>query len=501
MRPGGQAVVAGDVCLTYAELDATANRLARLLIAEGVRPGDRVGLLLEKVPEAVASIYAVLKAGAAYVPLDEQAPPARLAYVARDAGIRCLLTSEALRSAWEPLEAEGVPLETLVVADAVTTVERPVGVRAVPWSALHTYAPEPPQVRIDGDDLAYVLYTSGSTGEPKGVMLSHRNALAFVEWAAARVELKPDDRLSNHAPFHFDLSTFDLFAAAVARATVVLVPREASVFPIELARFIRDMGITVWYSVPSVLTLLAVRGSLEANRPERLRVIIFAGEVFATKYLKLLMGKLPNVRFYNFFGPTETNVCTWYEVPRPESDLPDDLPIGRPIEGVTAEVVDRDGNPVSEGEPGELIIRGPTVMQGYLGKPELAERVLSREGGERIYRTGDLVVYGTDGNLRFLGRRDSQVKSRGYRIELGEIERTLYAMDAVAECVVLAVPDELVTSRLKAVIVANDRLSAKDVLSFCRKRLPRYMIPDEIEFRDALPISATGKIDRRRLAS
>ncbi len=500
-HPDREAVVGGGAGLTYSELDEAANRLAGRLAVEGVRPGDRVGLFLEKSPEAVVALYAVLKAGATYVPLDEQAPPARLAYIARDAGIRCLVTSLARAADWSPLLAAGAPIETLVVAGVEDAPEGPSGVRVIPWSVLNQHAATAPRVEIDSDSLAYVLYTSGSTGEPKGVMLSHRNALAFVDWASALVDLQPEDRLSSHAPLHFDLSVFDLFAAAVAGAAVVLVPREASIFPIELVRFIRDQSITVWYSVPSILTMLALRGSLEENRPDLLRTVIFAGEVFPTKYLAMLMSALPHVRFYNFFGPTETNVCTWYEVPRPEGDLPEDLPIGKPIDGVVARVVDEHGRPVPHGEPGELVVRGPTVMHGYLGKSEQTARVLELDDGERLYRTGDLVRYDGDGNLRFLGRRDAQIKSRGYRIELGEVERTLYALEEVAECAVLAIPDDVVTNRLKAVIAPRGRLTETDVVNFCMERLPRYMVPDEIEFRDSLPKSSTGKIDRRKLAS
>ncbi len=497
-RPEHDAVVGSDATLTYEALDTSANRFAALLAAEGVRPGDRVGLFLEKSPEAVVALYGILKAGATYVPLDEQAPAARLAFIARDAGIRCLVTSVARAGDWAPLIDAGAPLESLVVAGADDAPEGPAGVRVLPWSALDAQPADAPGVELAADSLAYVLYTSGSTGEPKGVMLSHRNALAFVEWAAELVALTPADRVSSHAPFHFDLSTFDLFAAAVAGSTVVLVPREASVFPVELARFIRDAHITVWYSVPSILTLLALRGSLDENKLDNLRTVIFAGEVFPTKYLGLLMGLLPSVRFYNFFGPTETNVCTWYEVPRPESELPDDLPIGKAIGGVEVIVADEEGRPVAGGDAGELLVHGPTVMHGYLGRPDQTARVLSPFGGNRLYRTGDLVRYDESGELIFLGRRDAQIKSRGYRIELGEIERALYALEGVSECAVLAIPDDLVTNRLRAVIVSKG-LTERDVIRFCRERLPRYMVPDEIDLVENLPRSSTGKIDRQKL--
>jgi acyl-coenzyme A synthetase/AMP-(fatty) acid ligase len=246
--------------------------------------------------------------------------------------------------------------------------------------------------------------------------------------------------------------------------------------------------------------LLTLRGSLGEHPPRALRAVVFAGEVFPTKYLARLMDLLPEVRFYNFFGPTETNVCTWYEVPRPSSELPDDLPIGRAIGGVEALVVDEEGNEVEPGESGELLIRGPTVMRGYLGRPEHTARVLDDDVPNSLYRTGDLVQQDGDGNLRFLGRRDAQVKSRGYRIELGEVERALNAHEAVTECAVVAVPDELITNRLKAFVVATG-VGEAELAGFCRSRLPRYMVPDEIELLAELPKSSTGKIDRRRLTT
>jgi non-ribosomal peptide synthetase component F len=318
-------------------------------------------------------------------------------------------------------------------------------------------------------------------------MLSHRNGLAFAEWAAREVGVRPEDRLSSHAPLHFDLSTFDLFSAAAGAACVVLVPREASVFPSELARLIRESGITVWYSVPSVLTLLVLRGGIEEEPLAGLRTVIFAGEVFPTKYLVRLMDAVPQARILNFFGPTETNVCTWYDVPR-EEPLGDALPIGRAIGGVTATI-----------EDGELVIAGPTVMQGYWGDPERSARVLTERGGVRAYRTGDLVRPRPNGDLDFLGRRDNQIKTRGYRVELGDVEAALHGLDVVVEAAVVAVPDDALTNRLRAYVVTSAPVGAAEIAKRCRERLPGYMVPDEFEFRVELPKSSTGKVDRRAL--
>ena len=494
--PDRVAVTGGASTLSYGELDRQSSALAHALGEHGVRPGERVGLLLEKSPEALVGIYGVLKAGATYVPLDAEAPAVRLGYIARDAGIRCLITADAQAGAWPALIAAGAPLETLVVAG-----ERDVeaaGTTVLPWSALASYPAHAPAIRVDPDDLAYVLYTSGSTGEPKGVMLSHRNCLAFVEWAVRLVGVGPQDCLSSHAPLHFDLSTFDLYAAALAGAGVTLVPREASVFPIELTRFIAQARITVWYSVPSILTLLVLRGKLDATPLPDLRAVLFAGEVFPTKYLRSLMALVPHARFLNLYGPTETNVCTWYEVAHGEA-LEDGVPIGYAIDGVELIIEGDDGQPVSQGGTGELLVRGPTVMHGYWGDAERTARTLSEDRDERVYRTGDLVREADGGALLFLGRRDAQIKTRGYRVELGEIESALYALSAIVECAVVAIPDDAVTNRLKAYVVAREPLSAGEVAAACAQRLPRYMIPDEFEFCEALPKSSTGKIDRRRL--
>jgi amino acid adenylation domain-containing protein len=352
-------------------------------------------------------------------------------------------------------------------------------------------------------DLAYILYTSGSTGDPKGVMLSHRNALTFVDWATARLGVEASDRLSSHAPLHFDLSIFDLFAAASAGAAVDLVPAETSVFPTAVASFIADRGITIWYSVPSVLSMLALRGGLEPGALPQLRTVLFAGEVFPVPYLRRLMRTLPHARFLNLYGPTETNVCTYYEVPPLDDERVVPIPIGRAIDNVEVFAVGEDGERVPDGEVGELWVRGSSVMCGYWGDPTRTDRSLvgwnvGHGPGDPAYRTGDLVRRDAQGDYEFLGRRDSQIKSRGYRIELGDVEAALYAHPTVVECAVTAVPDELVTNRLKAYVVLREEGTAADVLRVCGERVPPYMVPD-LEVREQLPRTSTGKIDRRAL--
>ena len=500
-HPGSIAVVDGERQLTYAQLDEASAQVAHLLVELGVARGDRIGLFLEKSADAVIGLYGALRAGAAYVPIDSHAPVERAAYIARDCGLRCLISSTGKRAAWAQLTGLAPNIEHVV------TLDEPGDDASldVPVSGAHRIRAQssgPVDVDVLDQDLAYILYTSGSTGEPKGVTLTHRNAMAFVTWAAEEFAVGPDDRLSSHAPFHFDLSVFDLFAAAYGAATLVLVPPRTSVFPVEVARFLREQRITVWYSVPSILTAMTTQGVVEPGGAPELRTLLFAGEVFPTKHLRTLMGHLPHVRFANLYGPTETNVCTWYEVPPLPEDFVEDIPIGRPITNDEVYIVTDDGHRAGRGEAGELLVRGATVMRGYWADPERTARslVLNPCGGpfaDPVYRTGDIVREDPDGNLRYLGRRDAQIKSRGYRIELGEIETALIAHPMVRECAVVAVPDEMITNRIKAFVVggANER----ELVQFCRERIPKYMIPQSFEFREHLPKTSTGKTDRRAL--
>jgi len=505
-HPERVAVVDEGRSLTYAELDETATRLAALLRRHGVGRGHRVGLFLDKSLEAILGIHAILKTGAAYVPLDPAAPPARLAGIAANAGLRVLISGAEKAALWQELRDGGAPVETLVVPNASDgDVSAPPGVTLLTATAV---AAQPAELEVDAgraaSDLAYILYTSGSTGVPKGVMLSHANATSFVDWAAAEFEVGEEDRLSSHAPLHFDLSVLDLYVAAKTGAALVLVPGQLALFPSELGRWIRDSGITVWYSVPSILTLLVLRGKLAETTLPALRTILFAGEVFPTKYLHQLMQLLPHVRFANLFGPTETNVCTWYEVPRWDGEPPLSIPIGKPACGDEIFAVGEDGSVLPPGEVGELYVRGPSVMQGYWADDERTAATLLPEWGESptgypTYRTGDLARLDENGDWIFLGRRDSQIKSRGYRIELGDIEAALGLHPAVVECAVVPIPDEIVTNRIKAYVVVRGEVTQDDLVGFVCDRLPRYMAPELFEFRDELPRSSTGKVDRRAL--
>jgi acyl-CoA synthetase (AMP-forming)/AMP-acid ligase II len=318
------------------------------------------------------------------------------------------------------------------------------------------------------------------------------------------------DRVTSHAPLHFDLSTFDIFVSIKGAATVVLVPEKLSIFPVRLVRLLQDERITITYLVPSILSLMVNYGELGRHDLSALRTILFAGEVFPIKYLRQLVGAIPHSDYYNLYGPTETNVCTYYRV-QPKDLSPDctqPVPIGVACENLEVFAVDEEGQLVNEvGKEGELWVRGSVVAQGYWGDPEKTARgfvhnLFQPHFQEVAYRTGDIVTLDPDGtNWRYVGRRDHMVKSRGYRIELGEIEAALYGCEGVKEAAVVAIPDDLIGNRLAAFIVPLEEknLTIKDLQAYCGERLPRYMIPESIEFRSTLPKTSTGKIDRPML--
>jgi len=503
--PGRVAVVSGRESIAYGELDAISDRLARVLADAGVAKGDRVGFFLNKSIASLVSIHGTLKAGAVYVPLDPDSPGARVAWIMGDCAVKCLVTTGAKLAALAPHLDACDALAAVVLADEGDAVS-PRG-RTIAWSDVAAAEPLAPAPAPGADDLAYILYTSGSTGVPKGVMISHRTALTFVDWASATVALRGEDRVSNHAPYHFDLSIFDVFATMKAGATLVLVPPALSAFPYRLAEWIERERISVWYSVPSILSMLVRQGELTRFDYPHLRTIIFAGEVFPVKYLRELMTLVPRPTYYNWYGPTETNVITSYRVPPLAIDRVAPIPIGPPCDGYEVFAVSDAGERVTTpGEGGELYAAGPCVAHGYWGDVEKTRRhfvahPLDPGYSGRCYRTGDYVILEADGAFLFQGRRDHMIKSRGYRIELGEIETVLYSHDAVREAAVVAVPDDLIGNRIRAyVALAGEGVDAATLQEFCGARLPKYMVPEEIVFRPALPKTTTGKVDRQRLA-
>jgi amino acid adenylation domain-containing protein len=490
--PGATAVEDPDGRrLTYAELDDAACRVAFRLREMGVRRGDRVGLCLPKGLDSVLCVMGVLKSGAAYVPVDHSAPAERNRYIFRNCETRVVCADEPRAAG---LGDAGAPL--LVFPGGASSE---VG---APWLDSASRLEEGDE-DFSEDDLAYILYTSGSTGVPKGVVHTHRSAVSFVRWAADTVRPRAEDRFGSHAPFHFDLSVLDLYVPLSAGASVVLVGDALGKEPQGLAAFIAAKRISVWYSVPSILALLAQHGRLERHDCSALRTVLFAGEVFPVKHLRALVRLWPGRAYLNLYGPTETNVCTFYRIPDVvEDDRDAPYPIGKPCSNVKAIVLDDEMRAVAPGQEGILYVHdsGP-VMKGYWGDPERTAASFHVDaGGRRWYRTGDVVVEGPDGNLVYRGRRDRMVKRRGYRIELAEIEAGLYGHPNVREAAVVAggLGGEVAITAFLATR-DGERLSIIALKQFCARHLPAYMSPDRFVFLPRLPRTSTDKVDYQGL--
>lgn len=477
--PDALALSGPDGTLTYRELDELAARQGDALRAAGVRPGSRVVIWTGKSIHAVALMQAVLRCGAMYAPVTAANPPVRMLRIASDCAATLVVADDELAARAAGVQPPPGCRATPVVTFAALLEAGAAGDGTARHGTATAYPSEP-------DDGAYLLYTSGSTGTPKGVRLSHRNAMAFVDWAADLVELGPGDRLSNHAPFNFDLSVFDLYAAFKAGASVHLVSPEMAYAPDQLVQFIRAQPISVWYSVPSVLTLMMRDGGLlDGAPPPALRVCVFAGEPMPLRQVQALRKAWPGVRLFNWYGPTETNVCTSYEVIDADLARTRPLPIGLPA---CDDLVELD----PPGEEGEIVVSGPTVMLGYWG----------REPQQGPYRTGDIGRRCPDG-LEYVGRLDDLVKVRGHRIELGEIEAALGTHPSVADVAVVVVGHGL-EARLHAVVVPAAGEPAPSLLAmkrFCAQHLPTYMIIDVVHQVATLPLTPNGKTNRPALVA
>jgi amino acid adenylation domain-containing protein len=514
-HPGREAVRMDGRSMTYAELDELTNQVARQLHAIGVRRGDRVGIYVNKSFASVISVFGIMKAGAAYVPLDPNAPAKRLSYITRDCNVQVLLTVSNKVASLEGFLAEGSPLKHVVLLDAPEDAPAPVvaGLTNVPLSDVLSQDKAPPLTdeMVDAD-LAYILYTSGSTGVPKGVMIAHRTILTFVRWCTHEFQMTENDRVTSHAPLHFDLSTFDLYATVRAGATIILVAETLSALPVKLADLLQNERVTITYMVPSILSLMASYGKLDGHDLTSLRFILFAGEVFPVKYLRKLVAGVPHVGYYNLYGPTETNVCTYYKVV-PADVAPERttaVPIGRACANMEVFAVDDQGQLITEpGKEGELYARGSCVAQGYWGDKTKTEKSFVQNPfnslyPDMIYKTGDVVTLAEDRvNWLYVGRRDHMIKSRGYRVELGEIENVLYRHEQVKEAAAVAIPDELLGSRIRCYVAIAEgaTVTGKELEAFCVKFLPKYMVPERIEVRDVLPKTSSGKVDRTALLS
>ncbi|MFN7571004.1 MAG: amino acid adenylation domain-containing protein [Betaproteobacteria bacterium] len=481
-RPEAAAVQLGERILTYAALEREANRLANVLAAQGVRRGDRVALLHDRSIEQVVAILAVLKTGAAYVPLDIDNPPQRLTDILADAAPRLLLCGPLPPDATLP-DCPGLPM----------LCQAEIG--------LSGGSDRPPEVTVNGDDLAYVMFTSGSTGRPKGTLIRHKSVIRVVR-RTHYLDLGPWDRCLMISNYAFDGSIPDLFGALLNGGRVVLLSRQEVIDPERLGRVLAEQQISSTFITTALFNAL-VDWSVESLTS--LRYLMVGGETASLRHMAQALAVLGPGKLIHCYGPTETTVfAVTAAVERVDPAL-GAVPIGRPISNTRVYVLDEDGQRVPHGVVGELYIGGDGVALGYLNRQELtAERFVPDPyaAGQTLYRTGDLVKWLDDGALLFIGRRDHQVKIRGFRIELGEIEVAIACHPAVKTCLVTADPDASGQRLLCAYVVPaaapTPELEAQ-LRSFLATRVPDYMVPTVFMLLPAFVLNASGKIDRRTL--
>ncbi len=354
------------------------------------------------------------------------------------------------------------------------------------------------------DDLAYIMYTSGTTGTPKGIMHSHRSGLAYAKLSMDLYDVRPTDILANHSPLHFDISTMGYFTMPLAGGTTVLIPESHKIIPASLSQLIEKERITIWYSVPLALIHLLQRGALEDRKMDSLRWVLFGGEPFPAKHLRSLMKLWDKAVFSNVYGPAEVNQCTYFHLSElPEND--DAIPLGHVWNNTEVLIVDKNDLEVDDGDTGELLVRTATMMKGYWGKPELTQKAFFRRekfanAEEIFYRTGDLVWRKSDGQLMFAGRKDRQIKIRGYRIELDEIESVLISHPYILETAVYNIKNEEDQS-IEAIVVLSDsgRETEENIKEFLAAKIPAYAVPRRIYFSDKIPRTPAGKIDYKQL--
>jgi amino acid adenylation domain-containing protein len=494
LRPDETAVVMRDEQLTYGAVEQRSNQLARQLIDHGVRSGDRVCLLQPKAPPAIVSMLATLKAGAVYVPIDIASPAARVEKIVAAAD-PCLLLASGEAS--QLLSQLHVDVGVVSVAGAVE------GAQSGPADTDAYDAGRLPTISAPGDP-AHILFTSGSTGAPKGVVITHAMVGAFLDWALPYFGQRPGDRISGHPPLHFDLSTFDIYGTLSSGAALYLVPGDL-LLPRQLASFIRDAQLTQWFSVPSTFAYMARGDAVSEGDFPSLRRIIWCGEVLPPAVLAYWMRRVPQCTYTNLYGPTEATIASsYYTVPAIPRDEKAAIPIGTPCGGEDIHVLDESFDHAPPGEIGELYIEGDGLSPGYWRDEEKTREafITDPRTGRRMYRTGDLGRRDEQGLLHFVGRADSQIKSRGYRIELGEIETAVTSVAGVAECAVVAVPSEDFGGTAICCAWASRpgvELDPRTLRGSLSQALPSYMLPSRWLELDELPKNANGKIDRPNL--
>ncbi len=464
LRPHATAVSDEYAALTFSQLYAAALNMSDMIRSRTVAAGLPVIVMAQRSVLAYVMLMGVLCSGCCYAPVDVKAPPERLRYIVKKLNARAAVTTSSFA---ERLTEAGFSGE-LVICDEADISE-----------------PTAQPVDVSTDQPAYILFTSGSTGEPKGVTVSHRAVIHHMCWQTEHIPIGEGAVLGGQAPFYFDASMPDIFTPLFTGAQLHIIPERHFLLPSKLISYINCHGINTLIWVPSALMLLSAREGFGAERISDLRTVMFCGEVMPTSQLERWRSVYPDAVFVHMYGPTEAAYgCTYYIVDRSFRE-DEQLPLGAPCEGTDIRLAG-----------GELCILGERLALGYFGDPELtAERFVTASDGQRMYRTGDLAEYNERGELVFRGRADRQIKHHGYRIELGEIESAALCCSGVINCRVIYADGEL------CLFCAAKELTEKELYKSLKRRLPVYMLPTRIVLMDALPLNRNGKTDETALQS
>ena len=492
--------------MSYGLLHSDSNRMAHCLAAGGVKRQDRVVICMKRSSQLVLAMMGILKADAIYVPVDAKAPAERLLKVISDSRPSAVICEEGLLPVLSRVKGAMPNLRMVLVFGAKTDAADAIDMAQIYWDEVPAVTTEPPRYKNIDTDAAYLLYTSGSTGSPKGVTISHLNVINYIKWAVDCFEIGSRDRILGTAPFHFDMSTFDIFTTLKAGATLCIAPDRNLLFPGKLLDMMETEGVTIWKGVSSLLMYLSSTGTIKPDRIPSLERVLFGGEVLPTRHLMNWMSTYPGKRFYNVYGPTEaTGISTYYPVEKMPASIDEAIPIGKACANTEVLVLTDEDRLAKVGETGELCIRGSGLSAGYWDDEEKTARAFVRNPlgctrDDRIYRTGDLARMREDGVLEYLGRKDFQVKFMGYRIEMFEVEKAILALENIHQAAVLlcnASQSEL--SELVAFIEGPVTADADTILQGLGRSLPSYMVPKQIIPLERIPLNDRGKTDRAAL--
>jgi amino acid adenylation domain-containing protein len=498
--PTKTALVCGEKHYTYAEIEAAANRLAHALIADGLQRGDRVAIYLNNCYEAVVSIFAVLKAGAVFMPVNPTTKADKLRYLLNNSRGRVLITTSRHVANLEAVLSQAEHLRTVIAVGPMLDTGSPLPQHIIEWDELHrqfAHHNSPPDKQAINIDLAALIYTSGSTGNAKGVMLTHLNMVFAATSITTYLENREDDIILNVLPISFDYGLYQLLMAFKIGGTLVL--EKSFTYPHAILQKLVVEKVTGFPIVPTISAIL-LQLDLSKYDFSRLRYLTNTAAALPTEHIHQLRQQLPQAKLYSMYGLTECKRVSYLPI-----DQLDRRPgsVGVAIPFTEAYVVNDRGEKVGAGEVGELAVRGAHVMKGYWEDPvRTAERL--KPGvlpTEMVLYTGDLFKQDEAGYLYFVGRKDDIIKSRGEKVSPKEVENVLFAHPNIAEAAVIGVPDDILGQAVHAIVTlkAGTTLTENEVLSYCKQHLEDFMVPKHVEFRDELPKSANGKIDKKQL--